>query len=277
LRKFLVFAVGGAGSSLQDLQPKDVSKFIETRRHMKPRTLAGLISALRLFLHYLWVHEIVSQDLGLSLPKIRIPEDAHIPTVWSKDQIDAILSTVDRTSRRGKRDFAILILACRLGIRSKDIRELKLENLDWVQSRIEISQSKTGTSLVLPLLDDVGNAIIDYLQNGRPNSSCREVFLRNRPPIGPIASSSALSSVMNSYRERAGIEVPRNGHGSMHSLRHTLATELLKQATPLGTISNVLGHASMESARIYTKVDVPALRSAALNPDAMIFEEVCYG
>jgi integrase len=237
---------------------------------MMPRTAAALVSQLRCFLSFLWTSEIVAKDLSRSLPKVRIPEQAYIPLVWTREQVDALLSGIDRDSARGKRDYAILLLACRLGLRSKNIRGLLLENLRWAESRIEIIQSKTGKTLTLPILDDVGNALIDYLRDGRPNSPTREVFLTMRAPFKPITDSSVLSDLMQYYLQRAGIPKPERRPVGIYSLRHTLATRMLEGNIALPTISEVLGHRTTESTLIYTKVDISALRSASLDPDAMI-------
>lgn len=152
-----------------------------------------------------------------------------------------------------------------------DIRKLCLENIQWEESQIEIIQSKTKTPLVLPLMEEVGQSLIDYLRHGRPKSPYREVFLRVRPPFEPL-SNAALWIMINFYRRRAGVTCPKTGHGGLHSLRHTLASRLLEERTPIETISSVLGHTSIESTNIYLKVGIEALRSAALNPDRMTTE-----
>jgi integrase len=274
VRTFLEFISGRIGPHLEGLQADHVSQFIRAHARMAPRTAAALIGLLRCFLSFLYAYQIVPQDLSLSLPKIRIPEHAHIPLVWTREQVDALLSAIDRNGVRGKRDYAILLLACRLGLRSKDIRQLLLENLRWAQSRIEITQSKTGRSLTLPILGDVGDALVDYLRNGRPNSPFRQVFLNIRAPFKPIAYASALADGMKSYLKRAGVSIPKQGGVGLHSLRHTLATRMLEGNIPLPTISEVLGHRTTESTLIYTKVDISALRSASLDPDGMVPQEV---
>lgn len=267
VRKFLRFVLSRNGVRIEDIRAEDLSKFIQSLRHMAPRTVATNVSTLRMFLHYLWVFEIIPKDLSLILPEVRIYQDVQIPLVWSKNEINAILSTVNRNTPKGKRDYAILLLASQLGLRSKDIRELKFENLHWPESRIVITQSKTGALLALPILEDVGEAIIEYLQNGRPESSYREIFLRARPPYKPLVSGSALCYILGSYRKQAGIPIPDYGHIGIHSLRYTLASRLLENETRLDIISNILGHTSSESTHIYTKVDIESLRTASLNPD----------
>jgi integrase len=211
---------------------------------------------------------IISKDLSLDLPKIRVPQQAHIPSVWDPELIAKLLGAVDRTSARGKRDYAILLLACRLGFRAGDIRMLKLDDINWEDSRIEIRQSKTKSPLSLPLTEEVGQALIDYLRSGRPKTTDRHVFLKLRPPFEPFPSDrNNLYNIITQWRRLAGITFPTGQRRGLHSLRHSLATQLLQQGTSFQTISDILGHATLESTRIYAKADVEALRSVALDPE----------
>jgi integrase len=160
--------------------------------------------------------------------------NVHVPTVWSHEQVAALLAAVDRGSPKGKRDYAIWLLACRLGLRVGDILCLRLEHLNWRESRIEMSQAKTGALLVLPLTEEVGQTLIDYLRHGRPVTSHREVFLRINAPVEPFGSNDNLHHIITFYRQRAGIALPPQGGIGLHSLRHTVATWLLEAGTPLG-------------------------------------------
>ncbi len=173
----------------------------------------------------------------------------------------------DRSSPRGKRDYAILLLACRLGLRLGDIRALRLENLNWEAATIEIIQSKTRTPLRLPLTEEVGEALIDYLRSGRPQTDRREVFLKLNPPFAPFSESNHLYQILTHWRTLAGIEFRSKRRCGLHSLRHTLATQLLRAETPFHVISEILGHATTASTLIYAKADVETLRSAALDTE----------
>ncbi len=135
-----------------------------------------MVSDVRSFLRFLTIRGILQKDLSLELPTIRVPRDASIPSVWDHDLIVKLLGAIDRSSAKGKRDYAILLLACRLGLRAGDIRTLKLDHLHWEDSKIEIMQSKTATPLSLPLTEEVGEALIDYLRWGRPKTAHREIF-----------------------------------------------------------------------------------------------------
>jgi site-specific recombinase XerD len=275
---FLDFLHSRKARSLDQIQPLDLSDFITTRadlpvigkirrdRWLQPKTVARIVSDMRSFLRFLTMRGILQKDLGTALPKIRVPRDAKIPSVWEQELVVRLLEAVDRSSAKGKRDYAILLLACRLGLRVGDIRTLKLDQLHWEDSTIEISQSKTGTPLRLPLISEVGDALIDYLKSGRPQTTHREVFLKVNPPFDPFTGNN-LHHIVTYWRLLAGIRFRTQQKRGTHSLRHTLATRLLEKGTPFSTIAEILGHTSLESTRIYAKADVEALRTVALDPE----------
>jgi integrase len=222
---------------------------------------------MRSFLRFLTMRGILQKDLSVDLPKIRVARDATIPSVWNQQLLVKVLEAVDRSSAKGKRDYAVLLLACRLGLRVGDIRTLKLDQLHWEDSTIEITQAKTETPLSLPLTNEVGEALIDYLKSGRPQTAHREVFIKVKPPFDPFMRDTHLHHIVTRWRELAGIQFWAPQKRGIHSLRHTLATRLLEKGTPLTTIAEILGHTSLESTRIYAKADVEALRSVALDPE----------
>lgn len=240
---------------------------------MKPNTVSRIVSDIRSFLRFLTLRGILQKDLGAELPTIRVPRDASIPSVWDHALIIKLLGAIDRSSAKGKRDYAILLLACRLGLRAGDIRTLKLDHLHWEDSRIEITQSKTTTPLSLPLTEEVGEALIDYLRSGRPKTADREVFLKLNPPFDPFGRNNNLYDVVTYWRQLAGITFRSPQRRGIHSLRHSLATRLLEQGTPFPTIADILGHTSLESTRIYAKADVEALRSVALDTEEVSHAE----
>jgi site-specific recombinase XerD len=210
------------------------------------------------------MQNLIADDLSPHVPKVRIARDARLPSVWRPQEVEALLAAVDRSSPKGKRDYAILLLACRLGLRVSDIVTLRLEHICWDQSRLDLVQFKTGEPLTLPLTEEVGQALIDYLQHGRPVTPYREVFLRLHAPLEPLSHRNSLQTLITFYRRRAGIALPADRKQGLSSLRHSVATRLLEVATPIEVISAVLGHSSLESTQIYLKVDVETLRSATL-------------
>ena len=177
----------------------------------------------------------------------------------------ALLGAVERSSPVGKRDYAILLLAAQLGLRGGDIRQLRLEHILWDQSRIELSQSKTGVPVSLPMSEELGVALIDYLRNGRPPAAHREVFLRAHAPFLPMSIDNHFGHLITKYRLLAGVPLsPPPRWRGLHSLRHSLASRLIEAGTPLEVIAAILGHSCQESTQSYIRIDVEALRDVAL-------------
>jgi site-specific recombinase XerD len=256
-------------AKLEHLQPADIAAFVASRGRMCPRTMSRTVSDVRCFLRFLLLRDVLRQDLSPLLPTVRVARDATIPSVWEPELVERLLKVVERSSPRGKRDYAILLLAARLGLRLGDIRALRLDDLKWESAAIEITQSKTGAPLCLPMTEEVGLALIDYLKAGRPSSVHREVFLRARPPFIPFADAGRFYQIVKYWRELAGIRFPRQQHCGLHSLRHTLATQLLREQTPMHVISQILGHTTTASTMIYAKVEVESLRAAALDTEEL--------
>lgn len=272
VRRFLCFLEARDVRTAGDINAELLSGFVGTLTQVRPRTLAGTVSILRTFLRYLCLQGAVDSGIVEYMPKVRAYRGERLPTIWSPQDVQSLLAAVDRASPLGKRDYAILLLAARLGLRAGDIRTLTLDQLDWQHSRIRIVQVKTGVPLDLPLANEVGEAIIDYLRHGRPATSCRTVFLRHHAPFEPFGLENNLHSIITSYRRKAGIKLPSQSRRGLHSLRHTLASRLLEAGVPVDTIAGTLGHLSPETTRLYLRIDVNELRRVALDP-----EEVLHG
>jgi integrase len=174
------------------------------------------------------------------------------------------LATIDRCSPIGKRDYAICVLIARLGMRIGDVRELRFENVDWNKGIIRILQQKTKMPLEIPLTEEVGKAMIDYLKNGRPQTEYRQIFVLQNSPFCPFGNNNNLQHVIDKYRRNAGITLPVGCRHGFHSLRHTVATRLLEKEVPIHVIASLLGHSSVEATRHYAKVNIEQLRKAAL-------------
>jgi site-specific recombinase XerD len=255
-----------------DIQPENIQTFFTSQAQMRPGVLANAASIIRIFLRYLWLQKILPGDFSLYVSQFRFQQHHPIPSVWRQEDVEALLRAVDRESALGKRDYAILILVTRLGLRAGEVRSLKLEDIRWEKAQLQLFQPKTKNNVLLPLSEEIGQALIDYIRNGRPSVvTCREVFVRHMAPFQPFSISNKLRDIIIPYYRKARIPGDLPSCRGMHSLRFTLATRLLEQETPMETIAAILGHASVETTRIYTKVDLEALRSAALDP-----EEVCH-
>lgn len=165
----------------------------------------------------------------------------------------------------GKRNYAIILLACRLGLRISDIKKLTFGNFRWEDKQLVFVQSKTRAGVSLPLIQDVGWAVIDYLKYGRPNVETPYVFIRHLAPFLPFSEDDHLHQMIVKYMRLAHIPISSKKRVGMHSLRHTLASLLLENNTPLPTISDVLGHIDTESTAVYLKVDIKKLKECPLD------------
>lgn len=262
IRQFLCF-LDGRGIILSNLTTADISDFMTTLCRYHRATVHVCSSVLRNFLCYLHESGILEDDLSPSVPRPKIYVDENIPETWTPEEVRQLLAVIDRSNAIGKRDYAMLLLAVLLGMRAGDICALKFKNLDWRQKLITYTQQKTKKTNTLPLLPIIGDAIIDYLKNGRLDSDSDNVFIRHVHPYGEFQSSTSLSENLKRYMKYAGLTVKKRK--TAHSLRHTLASTLLYDGTPLMTISNILGHNCPKTTSVYTKVDLPALRKCALS------------
>jgi site-specific recombinase XerD len=214
------------------------------------------VSGLRAFLRFCFVEGLLEADLSQAALMVTGRRRSSLPRGISKADASALLGGCDRRSALGRRDYALIILLLRLGLRRGEAAGLKLDDIDWRAGELMV-RGKGGREDRLPLSADVGEAIASYLRRGRPRSDRRELFLRARAPYDPIASGTVSSTVRRACR-RAGI--PEVG---AHRLRHTTACEMVKAQVPLARISQVLRHRSLQSSAIYARVDIDQLRALA--------------
>jgi integrase/recombinase XerD len=175
-------------------------------------------------------------------------------------RVRQLLSQFDRSTAVGRRDYAVLLLLARLGLRAGEVAFLELEDIDWKAGCFSV-HGKSGRRTQLPLPKDVGDAIVAYLRHGRPRSTSRRLFLRAKAPIRGFLTQCAVGTIVRHALERAGIAAPTTG---AHQFRHALATQMLRQGASLTQIGELLGHRSPETTKIYTKVDLDALRTLAV-------------
>ncbi|MEN6313464.1 MAG: site-specific integrase [Clostridiaceae bacterium] len=266
MRTFLLY-LSSNKVEVSDISEPNIIGFLSAYIDKSKSYIETQIIALKRFAAYASDTGLTSTDISKYIPPLARVASQRIPSVWEDCDIDKLLSSVDRGSPLGKRDYAILLLAAKLGLRRSDIKGLEFKDINWEDKRIDIVQRKTQKPLSLPLPDDVGWAIIDYLKYGRPKSEFPQIFLRHVTPIAPFSDSSALGCIISRYRTIAGIDIGDNVRKGMHSLRHTFATRLLREKVPLETIAELLGHVGMRSVDIYLNVETEALRCCALNPD----------
>lgn len=263
LYQFTDFLDSKGAATFEDMTLEHTNTYIKVVLCNYSKGVAALhMGIMRKFLRYLYDTEIIADNLAEKLIQVKIDHyPSHLPTTLTTDEIERILACVDRESPMGKRDYALLLVAARLGLRGSDIRNLKSENIDWVNHEIRITQIKNKEPLTLPLPDDVGWALIDYLKNARPVSDTKEIFLQVVAPHGVLVNPD---NVLIRYMRLAGIRYEKLQHHGLHILRHSAATHMLDEGIPITTIQSVLGHISSESTKRYTAINITQLKECAL-------------
>lgn len=263
-------------SDISELNTDHILGFVNTLAGTTTATAYCTTCSLRVLFRYLYEEKILEKDFSYVVPRIKIDKTSRIPSAYSKEEVKKLLDSVDRGNPKGKRDYAILLLASRLGMRAGDICGLSFENLKWECNEIELTQEKTQEKILLPLLPEVGSAIIDYLKYGRPITESTSIFVRHTCPIRPLTAPT-LHSIVTQYLRLAGIKVPDGKKHGPHALRHSLASALLEENTPLPIISEVLGHTTTETTFIYLKIDVNHLRRCALDVSEFAWNQQVVG
>lgn len=251
---------------LEALNANTLTDFVKTLLGYSYKMVEFVLCGTRAFLRFLYSENYLLIDWSGALPNIQTRKQTRIPSVWNPDDLKKLISVIDRGNPCGKRDYAMILLVALLGLRSIDVKRLTFENFNWNDNYLEFSQSKTSAPVRLPLLRDVGWAVIDYLQNGRPISESSYVFLRHVAPLEPFSDDDHLHHMIMKYIRLAKIRISNKKVG-MHSLRHTLATTLLEQHQPIEIIADILGHQSVESTPTYLKSSLSLLRECTLNPE----------
>lgn len=206
------------------------------------------------------------ESLGKVITVIRTNKHERLPSFYSQEEVKRILDSVDRSNSQGKKDYLIILLAAQLGIRTSDIRCLKLDDIKWESNSIEFSQQKTKKYIKLPINELLKFAILDYLKNSRTpmaNSVSNYLFIRTRAPHEPYSENNHFTGRIFIYFKKSGVQIKGKHHG-LHSLRHSFASQLLKQLTPITSIANALGHNSIEATKHYLQIDIEQLRTIAL-------------
>lgn len=237
------------------------------------RTLAGYsfktveqnVCALRHFLRFLKDAGMIMDDIADEIHMPSISKKAKIPSAWTTPELRALLSSIDRNSPIGKRDYAMILLACILGLRISDIKSLRFSNFDWEHKQLSFVQHKTHNPLSLPIPEAVGWAVIDYVKNGRPQFFDTDVvFIKHMPPFDPLSDNNHLEQRIAYHMNKAGIRRDKNRHSGFHSLRHSVGSMLLEMETPLPVITTILGHSDTDITGIYLKTDLDKLAECVL-------------
>jgi integrase len=247
-----------------EIQPSHIHRFFTQLEGVHPATRLTYAVTLRSFLRWAYATGLVPGNLADAVIAARQYRQASLRDVLSADEIERILAATDRSTAIGQRDFAVLLLAARYGLRPCDIRQLRLDDVHWREGILAIRQAKTGTPLVLPLLPEVTAALIAYLRQGRPPTTAREIFVRHHAPVEPFVPGNNLATIMHSALRRVRLD-QRGGHRGLYVLRHSFATRLMAAGCPLKTISDLMGHVSSTVTMEYANVDLATLRSVAIS------------
>jgi integrase/recombinase XerD len=252
-RQFLSQRVVGGELDLGGLASADVTAFVlREARLRRIGSMKALLSPLRTLLRFLFAAGVVSRDLTAAVPMVASPRLASLPQGLDAVTVAALLGSCDRRTAVGRRDFAILVLLVRLGLRAGEVAALRLDDIDWRAGELVV-RGKGSRLDRLPLPQDVGEAVADYLRHGRPRSTCRSLFMRACAPEGSMSAGSVVM-VPRSASGRAGLPVV-----GAHRLRHTAASEMLRSGASLAEIAEVLRHQSESTTAIYAKIDRAAL------------------
>lgn len=246
-----------------DLAVSDVHGFLKSRarsRSDRPHRLQPILTSLRSFFRFLKMTGRVTIAFDKAVPDAASWKGTGLPYYLSSEEVERLLHSCDRTVALGKRNYAILVLLARLGLRACEVVSLNLEDVDWSAGEI-ITRGKGTEGKRLPISREVGHALVDYLRNGRPRSRERALFLRSFPPYKKLGDSSPIGALVRKSLKQAGLTPPKYGS---HLLRHTAATDMLRKGATLGEIGMILGHQDINSTALYAKVEIDALSEVAL-------------
>jgi site-specific recombinase XerD len=244
------------------LQARDIIEFVEANARQHGRGyILQVITALRSFLRFLRYRGHITTDLAASVPSVAHWQKADLPKHLPAGAVQKVLDACDRTTAGGRRNYAILLLLARLGLRAGEVIAMQLEDIDWENAQLTVRSKKGRGWARLPLPADVGSALAQYLRHDRPQCPSRNVFVRLVAPYEPLSNSPVIAVLTRKALEKAGVESTRKG---AHIFRHSLATEMLRQGASLDEIGQVLRHKDPDTTVIYAKVDLDTLRKLAI-------------
>jgi site-specific recombinase XerD len=260
--RFLAQRFGTGPLRFERLRAQDVIAFVQREAHRHGRGyILQVVTGLRSFLRFLRYRGDITTDLAAAVPSVANWQKTDLPKHLPAEAVQRVLDGCDLTTAVGRRDYAILLLLARLGLRAGEVVTLQLEDIDWDNGQLTIRSKKGRGWARLPLPSDVGKAISRYLRLDRPRCSCRNVFVCMVAPYRRFSTSSVISDLTRNALQRAGVESVRTG---AHLFRHSLATAMLRQGASLDEIGQVLRHKDPDTTAIYAKVDLDALRRLAV-------------
>lgn len=247
---------------LHDLHASRIEDFVRrTSERIGRESLQHAVAHLRSFLRFLETRGEVPRGLQSSIDTPRVYRGERLPRSLPWETVTAFLEAIDRSTPMGRRDYAMFLLIATYGLRTSEVAALRLDDVEWRASRIQVRRPKIETPLVLPLTDAIGAALLDYLRHARPPLPFREFFLRVRAPARPL-ERTGVTEAFQGWTRRSRLPIPYHGP---HCLRHSLAVHLLRQGASLKAIGDLLGHRSTESTCVYLRLNVEDLRDTALD------------
>jgi site-specific recombinase XerD len=258
LSRFLFYLDSKQVSAIEEVMEEYILSFVSTQTNNQ----IGIVSTIRFFFRFLFEERIIKSDLSTVLQHYKWVKREKLPSVYTTKEVFQIESSIHREDATGKRNYAMTLLASRLGLRASDIAHLTFGNIDWENSTITLSQFKTGKMIELPLLVDVGEAIIDYLKYGRKRSESPKIFLYTRAPFTAM-TNAAVAGTLGRTVDASGVDTAGRKHGA-HAMRHSLASRFLENQESMPVISDALGHQSTNTTMSYLRIDVESLRKCAL-------------
>ncbi|MCC7173427.1 MAG: tyrosine-type recombinase/integrase [Planctomycetes bacterium] len=254
---------GRPGRSISKLSRKDVLAFV-SHLAMACRvdgTRSESVSHVRTFLRYLRWASVLDEDLAPIVPRTPCWRLTQVPSHLEWAEVRRVIDAIDTSGPIAQRDRALLLVLATTGLRSQEVRRLELRDIGWRTGQLHIRRTKTCREHVVPLLEEPGRALADYVLHGRPRVTDPTVFLRHHPPVGPLGCSGTLSAIVRRRLVSCGIRLPRMG---AHLLRHSLATRMVQQERPVKEVADLLGHRSIDTTALYVKVALPQLARVAL-------------
>jgi site-specific recombinase XerD len=257
---FLSECFSSADAVLEDIKPTDITDFVANHaKRLNPNTSRIIVSALRSFFRFLYLRGEIKSELASVVPAVANWRLATLPKWIPHSQVEHLLKSCDQSTPTGQRNYAILLLLARLGLRSMDVVKMCLADIDWEAGEIKVS-GKSQRQDRLPLPKDVGEALARYLRQSRPKCSTRRVFITVRAPIRGFVETRGIYKIVYRAFKKAGMNPPQMGG---HILRHSLATNMLRNGASLGEIGEILRHKQLTTTQIYAKVDLTSLRKMA--------------
>jgi site-specific recombinase XerD len=261
-RRLLTSCFGIGEPDWATLQSEPITEFVRKEAgKLQPSSCGQPVTATRAFLRFLATKGLVPAGLQGAVPTVRTWRHASLPRHISAAEVERVIKACDLSTPLGVRDRAVVVLLSRLGLRAGEVIRLKLDDIDWAEGRLIIRAGKTHYERVLPLSQEVGEALLSYIRQARPVTTHRELFLRWRPPLIPLRHSNAITRLVINILKRAEVKIHRPG---AHVLRHTLATGMAQQGITFKEIADVLGHRSIASTGIYAKLDLDSLGRIAI-------------